>query len=593
MAWLTDGAVTDQMLTDWEAWMDREADQAWLREVNPGRLGDEQIAQITAAAIQRLARDPGDRFLEDVVEDLLPLVEAAVAAVPARPEAGDPEVSPASVVTNMVDEYLVARQGWGWPAGRASAWAVGHVVDRARTLGMAAVDREEGFSASAAQAEWDLGERTRAARAVWEAQDREPWLRADVDALLATAPSPDRIPTELFEQARTTSTGDLLAWVDAVRHLPARPLLLEFSVACDAAEQIRHHLDEERAALRGLWGQLAKTGPWWWPGTWRRRADLRARIAERARVVIKLQQRFDEADERVLESLPGKQQAADKAWEVQRRQVLEQAAAAAQELRLREQGLLDDRMVDPPGYLLEALGCRHRMRPAGRHGRLRPCSSSEHAPRAWLSTEPRLAMLPAVRRRRCPVRMRTGQLLVLGSPRAMRRAGPSTSQFVAMRRVASRPTISGLLSRLCDLAGWPDRRWRRTAHPPAMSACTAASRPQQSRTFPSGCRRIRGGGSRRTWRWRRATPKAAGWSQLTSPSTSQSSGGSPSKDAQVRGREWSTSCPRTLPGWQWRSLPDCRPIISGQDLTCQRMTLVMTAHWTDPAGCPSHPPPLR
>ena len=67
----------------------------------------------------------------------------------------------------------------------------------------------------------------------------------------------------------------------------------------------------------------------------------------------------------------------------------------------------------------------------------------------------------------------------------------------------------------------------------------------------------------------------------------------PSKDAQVQGRGWSTSCPRTLPGWQWRSLPDCRPIISGQDLTCQRMTLVMTSHWTDPAGCPSHPPPLR
>ncbi len=108
--------------------------------------------------------------------------------------------------------------------------------------------------------------------------------------------------------------------------------------------------------LKGLRHQLDTTGPWWWPGNWRRRADLRARIVERTRVLLKLDQQVREAEEQESESLPGKQQRADKAWEVQRRQALERAAAAAQELRLREQGLLDDRMVDPPGYLLEALG---------------------------------------------------------------------------------------------------------------------------------------------------------------------------------------------------------------------------------------------
>ena len=127
-------------------------------------------------------------------------------------------------------------------------------------------------------------------------------------------------------------------------------------VAHSAVEQVRRHRDEELVVLKGLRHQLDTTGPWWWPGNWRRRADLRARIVERTRVLLKLDQQVREAEEQESESLPGKQQRADKAWEVQRRQALERAAAAAQELRLREQGLLDDRMVDPPGYLLEALG---------------------------------------------------------------------------------------------------------------------------------------------------------------------------------------------------------------------------------------------
>ncbi len=354
---LTSEEVTDEMVDGWwAAWTDEQPDRELRILANPGRLSVEQIAQVTRAAIQRLARNPGDRLPDDLIDDVLAEVEAEVTAVPARPEAGDPDASPASVVPDMIDTYLIARQEWGWPAGRSGAWAVGQVVDRHQTLGMAAAARAEGSTAFAARAEWDLEERTRAARMAWEAQDREPWLSADVDVLLAAAPSPDRIPPELAEQARTMSTGDLLVWVDEARHPPERPLLLEFGAARSAAEQIRHHLDEERGVLQGLRGQLAKSGPWWWPGTWRRRADLRARIAERARVVFKLQQRFTEADDRVLESLPGKQQAADKVWEMQRRQTLEQAAAAVQELQLREQGLLDDRVVDPPRYLLEALG---------------------------------------------------------------------------------------------------------------------------------------------------------------------------------------------------------------------------------------------
>ncbi len=56
-----------------------------------------------------------------------------------------------------------------------------------------------------------------------------------------------------------------------------------------------------------------------------------------------------------LEAL-SRSQTAEQARETQQRQVLERAVAALQELQLREEGLLDDRLVDPPGHLLQALG---------------------------------------------------------------------------------------------------------------------------------------------------------------------------------------------------------------------------------------------
>ena len=147
---LTNEEVTDEMVDRWwEAWMDEQADRDLRILANPGRLGVEQIAQITRAAIQWVARDPGDRLRDDLIDDMLAEVEAEVTAAPARPEAGDPEASPASVVPDMVDEYLIARREWEWPPGRAGAWAVGQVVDRHLTLGMAAAAREEGHSAFA------------------------------------------------------------------------------------------------------------------------------------------------------------------------------------------------------------------------------------------------------------------------------------------------------------------------------------------------------------------------------------------------------------------------------------------------------------
>jgi hypothetical protein len=72
-------------------------------------------------------------------------------------------------------------------------------------------------------------------------------------------------------------------------------------------------------------------------------------------VVSELDQRVKEANDRVLESLP-RTRAAEDAQQAWQRRVLERAAAAAQELRLREQGLFNDPVVDPPEHLLQALG---------------------------------------------------------------------------------------------------------------------------------------------------------------------------------------------------------------------------------------------
>ncbi|HZC98803.1 MAG TPA: hypothetical protein VFA46_00960, partial [Actinomycetes bacterium] len=335
--------------------MDKQAQQQSLRQANPGGLGVEQIAQLSAAAIQRLARDPANRMPEEsLIDEVVGAVTPVVAAVPPRPDPDGPVVAPADVATDVVHEYLRVRRSWGWPVGRASAWAVGEVVDRLRTferVADAAASAVWAFSEREAEADYDvildlqrsLEDRADTAREMWEAQDPEPWLPVDAAALLAAAPPSQAIPDELFERARTASTGELLGWVEDVRHPPERPLRLEYGVALATAHQTSRHRDEERLVLQGLERQLAAAEPRWWPGNWRRRAELRTRIARAARVVSDLDRRVKEAEDRVLESLPRTRTAEDvqQAWQ---RRVLERAAAAAQELRQREQGRFDDRV---------------------------------------------------------------------------------------------------------------------------------------------------------------------------------------------------------------------------------------------------------
>jgi hypothetical protein len=223
------GAITMQLWSEIPSLVrsiDKRARQHVLRQVNPGGLGVEQIAQLSAAAIQRLARDLDDRLPEgNVIDEVVGAVEAAVAAIPPRPEGEGPVVAPAAVATNVVHEYLRVRRSWGWPVGRASAWAAGEVIDRLRTF-----ERVNDAAASAVwavnerevEADYDvildlhrsLEDRADAAREMWEAQDAEPWLPVDAGALLAAAPTSDMLPDELFERARTASTGELLAWVE-------------------------------------------------------------------------------------------------------------------------------------------------------------------------------------------------------------------------------------------------------------------------------------------------------------------------------------------------------------------------------------------
>lgn len=90
---------------------------------------------------------------------------------------------------------------------------------------------------------------------------------------------PDTIPTELVEKARYAATAELLDRVDQARVPSERPLELEVAVTMDAVDRARSHLHEEALVLQGLRRQLSETGPWWLPGTWTQRINLKARIA--------------------------------------------------------------------------------------------------------------------------------------------------------------------------------------------------------------------------------------------------------------------------------------------------------------------------
>jgi hypothetical protein len=354
MAWLTDGAVTDETVQQWEDWAVEEIARQERIQANPGRLSVEQIAQLTRAAILQVAREPVSWWAEDVVEGVLPLVEAEAAAVPPRPEAGDPDVTPAGVVDDMVGEYLRVRLESDWPAGRASAWAVGQVIDWYHTLASAEFAHQQGDSELATEAEQELASRARASRAAWEDPSIQPWLRGDVGWLQA-ARSPETTSHELTAQARTATTSELHAWVDQAQVLEERPLGLELAVAQDAVHRTSSHHDAELVALRGLRQQLEWTGPSWRPGTWRQRAILRARITEQERAVHALDELLGRAEKRLGELLPARTSAL-RDWQARQDLTIGRAVVAAKELRLREQGLLEELTVGPPADLEQTLG---------------------------------------------------------------------------------------------------------------------------------------------------------------------------------------------------------------------------------------------
>ncbi len=209
----------------------------------------------------------------------------------------------------------------------------------------------EGETAFAAHAERGLEEPTRAARTDGAGQDTKRWLRDEAGPALA--PSPRALPAELAEEIRTASTGDLLSWVEQARPQAERPLDLEVAVARTAVGQAKSHVDEEGLVLQGLQRQLAEAGPWWRPGSWGRRSDLKARIAERQQMLTRLSQHLRRTEGQVSELLPTRQ-AALQTWAAQQRRILDRAVAAVQELQRRESGPLDGHLFDPPEQLERA-----------------------------------------------------------------------------------------------------------------------------------------------------------------------------------------------------------------------------------------------
>src|SRR6266508_5041657 len=348
----------------------------------PGRLA------LTDAALNRLVNALAGQRDGDPPEDLSPsgmasLLDAAwVKEQPWR---------------ELVERRLQDRRGshpafQGHQSGLQDQWndaRVGrHGDDMGRRTDGAVADqmiqdREPGANESdamfAAQVEWGLAGRTRAARMEAAGQDTKPQLRDEAGPALA--PSPHALPAELAEEARTASTGDLLSWVKQARLQAERPLELEVAVARTAVDRARSHRDEEELVLQGLQRHLAEAGPWWRPGSRGRRSDLKARIAERQQVLTRLSQHLRRTQGHVSELLPTRQ-AALQTWAAQQRRILDRAVAAVQELRLRESGPLDGHLFDPAEQL-------ERARPAGPAvDEIAPRTASSHdSPPPTTSTE--------------------------------------------------------------------------------------------------------------------------------------------------------------------------------------------------------------
>lgn len=191
-------------------------------------------------------------------------------------------------------------------------------------------------------------------------QAAEPWLAGDVGPILTATRSPV-VPAVLAAQARTASTAALQAWVEQAR-LPHPPWRegLDVALARDNVESAEKWAVEERLVLKGLRRELEQMGPWWrpgrwWPSNWQHRADLQARIAERAPEVDRLTAAVPEA-QAGLERAVQQQQAERAAWDAGHGAVLDRGVAAVHELQRREAELLDDYLRDAPERLVETIG---------------------------------------------------------------------------------------------------------------------------------------------------------------------------------------------------------------------------------------------
>jgi 2-polyprenyl-6-methoxyphenol hydroxylase-like FAD-dependent oxidoreductase len=167
-----------------------------------------------------------------------------------------------------------------------------------------------------------------------------------------SAPPLDAFPPGLTDEVRAASIDDLLGWVEQAQAQPERPLQLQLAVARATVEQARTHRDEEGLVLEGLRRERQEAGPWWWPGSWRRRGDLGRRITQRQQVLTRLTDHLRQAEGQVSEVAPASQAALEASGAEQRR-ILDRAVAAAQELE-RRNGVLDGRPLDLPGNQRQA-----------------------------------------------------------------------------------------------------------------------------------------------------------------------------------------------------------------------------------------------
>ena len=295
-------------------------------------------------------------------------------------------------------------------------------------------------------------DRTSAAAPVREAvasRDAEPWLPGNVGALLTAARSPE-LPAELVGLAPSASTADLLAWVEQAQlPQPAGPEALGVAVARTAAEALNGEHAEQLLVLNGLRRELEAAGPWWWPGSWRRHGELRARIAQRAQVAERLRVQADRADAEFGRAV--RQHQADRAaWDATHGVVISRGAAAVQELQRREDALLDDYLYDPPSTCWRRSGRRLVTGLASGRGANRHCRWSGRGPLDWPWSTLRPPASPVAEKR---TSLELGSQVTAGwrtsrraprRPRSARSSSATRSSSRSRSLTACRPGATGM-----------------------------------------------------------------------------------------------------------------------------------------------------